>query len=201
MGSASRFSSVWSSAVLGATLLAGCASGDVKYFTSSYRAPYQPPTSGPVATLHLAAPGLKDVLGLADEVQASFYDSCATGGRKEEGYLGDVELSSDPEVGKEREVTVAAGKPIYFEIGYTQAVECTSKFVLQPREGAKYGVVYVYSGGNCYADAFAIGQDGTPVESADLEYRSNRIGWPFKGASGSTSTEWRQCQREPTPSP
>lgn len=170
-------------------LVVACTTQDIKSSVVGYKHAYTEPTSGPTATFELDGSDLKAVMGFHNTATAAFFDQCAVDNHRYKGYIGEVTISSDPKVGNARSVKVVAGKPIFMEFGTLQGgYECTTKFLINPKDGAKYRFEFFRG---CSANAVQVLPSGERVTSADIEARRNEDG--IFGASGDTQTTWRRC--------
>ena len=170
----------------------GCSSKEIKRFagynTFSYE--FKEHLGQDVAKVTFVAPKLKEVLWQEDFIFVRFYDRCANSARKDDGYIGEIRLSSDTSIGKARTVGLDPKRPVFIEMGYMGPVQCANKFSLTPELGAKYTFSYTYNMGTCVTEVAKITDSGEVIPN-ELERLRNKDG--LLSGSGSTDPYWRLC--------
>lgn len=148
------------------------------------------------ATLVFEAPNLKvekTLLGeFHQEVSARLYNECDKSNfGKLSGEVGKFLLSSDPSVGKDREIYVKSGEVIFIEFGIDhQYAKGAERFAFVPERNARYIFQFYLNGWRYHTRSGELVRDDSGkqvLKEIDFKYNSNSSIWEW----GS----WKKCEK------
>ncbi|MBA6358089.1 MULTISPECIES: hypothetical protein [unclassified Colwellia] len=155
--------------------IVGCASTENGVRFSGQSSEYQEPKNGSVAYLHLETEKKTDGFGFEPYPHtAIIYELCSPKtGQVKFGYLGDLKVSKNSDLGNPATVKVNSGKPIFLAFGLINPLngyECTSKQIFTPEDGKSYSFINSVNWSECPTKTavISIENDISPIKNIKI---------------------------------